>query len=60
MREYTLEETNWRRPDLGRRYQVYPQTSARETRPGVSGNIWVSVASGAITAVVVALILKLL
>lgn len=60
MREHTLEEINWRRPDLGRRYQVYPQTGAPDPRPGVARHIMVSVASGAITAVVVALTLNLL
>jgi hypothetical protein len=60
MREDILEENNWRRPDLGRRYQVYHLIDAQNERPGVTGHVALCVASGAITALVVSVILNLL
>jgi len=59
MRQLSREENHRMPPDLGRRYQVYPETGAADPRPGAARHIMVSVASGAITAEVVALILNI-
>jgi hypothetical protein len=48
-----LEESNWRRPDLGRRYPPIPYGEYEAVKTAHSKMLWVSAVSGAITALIV-------